>query len=50
MGRPSLESRALVVRSLLKLQRRGRLTGWEIRSAARALGGQRTDGPALARH
>jgi putative transposase len=37
MARPSLDSRARLVRSLRKLERHGRLTGWEIRSAARAL-------------
>jgi putative transposase len=37
MAHPSLESRTLLVRSLRKLQCHGRLTGWEIRSAARAL-------------
>jgi putative transposase len=38
MAHPSLERRALLVRSLRKLRCHGRLTGWEIRSAARALG------------
>jgi hypothetical protein len=33
----SSDSRALLVRGLRKLQRHGRLTGWEIRGAARAL-------------
>lgn len=37
MAHSSSDSRALLVRSLRKLQRHGHLTGWEIRGAARAL-------------